>query len=244
MSGSLIYTPDMTPRQRARDRLPELVEAALGVFTMRGYRATQMADIAKEMGVSEAALYRYVDGKEGLFLLVVRQALLKEKPSGDELPISSPTLEATLEEITEHIRREPLPLRLRQALHSRRHEDPEIELEEVVRELFSLAGETRQAVDMIGRSARELPELAEMVSIELRAPLLAALSGYLSRRARSGALRTTPDATVTARLIIETVMWFARHRFSDPAGEAIPGPLAEETVVDILVHSLTPTASK
>ncbi len=83
-----------------------------------------------------------------------------------------------------------------------------------------------------------------MVSIELRAPLLAALSGYLSRRARSGALRTTPDATVTARLIIETVMWFARHRFSDPAGEAIPGPLAEETVVDILVHSLTPTASK
>ena len=66
MSGSLIiYTPDMTPRQRARDRLPELVEAAR-VFTTRGYRATQMADIAKEMGVSEAALYRYVDGKEGL----------------------------------------------------------------------------------------------------------------------------------------------------------------------------------
>ena len=70
---------------------------------------------------------------------MVRQALLKEEPSGDELPISSPALEATLKEITEHIRREPLPLRLRQALHSR-HEDPEIELKEVVRELFSLAG--------------------------------------------------------------------------------------------------------
>ncbi len=40
-----------------------------------------MADIAREMGVSEAALYRYVDGKEGLFLLVVRQALLQEEPS-------------------------------------------------------------------------------------------------------------------------------------------------------------------
>jgi AcrR family transcriptional regulator len=242
VSDSLIYTRRMTPRQRARDRLPELVEAALHVFTMRGYRATQMADIAREMGVSEAALYRYVDGKEGLFLLVVRQALLKEEPSGDELPISSPTLEATLKEITEHIRREPLPVRLRQALHGRHREDPETEFEQVVRELFSLAGETRQAVDMIERSARELPELAEMISTELRAPLLAALSTYLSRRSRSGVLRTTPDSSVTARLIIETVMWFARHRFSDPQGEAILGSLAEETVVDILVHSLAPTA--
>ncbi len=36
VNDSLIYTLNMTPRQPARDRLPELVEAALRVFTVRG----------------------------------------------------------------------------------------------------------------------------------------------------------------------------------------------------------------
>jgi hypothetical protein len=73
--------------------------------------------------------------------------------------------------------------------------------------------------------------------------VLAALTAYLERRVWSGLLRQTPDPAATARLILETLTWFARHRFSDPDGAAIPYPLAEETAVDALLHALLPASA-
>ena len=109
-----------------------------------------------------------------------------------------------------------------------------------MRELFTLEELTYQAADMIERSARELPELAELLNAGLRRPVLAALTSYLDSRASTGALRATPDSAATARLILETLTWFARHRFSDPHGAAIPSRLAQETAVDALLHALVP----
>jgi len=40
--------------------------------------------------------------------------------------------------------------------------------------------------------------------------------------------------------VLETLTWFARHRFSDPYGAAIAPHVAEATVVDTLVHALVP----
>lgn len=208
------------------------------VFTRKGYRATQMADIAREMDVSEGALYRYIESKEGLFRLVVRHALLQEDLPDGELPLASPPLDVTLKEITERVTGAAPFGSLREALRRRRVDDPRAELEGVLRELFSLMALTRQAMDMIERSAREVPEMADLVNVELRRPLLGALETYLARRSRAGHLRATPDVTATARLVLETVVWFARHRFSDPDGAAIPDAVAEDTVVDALVHAL------
>ena len=43
--------------------------------------------------------------------------------------------------------------------------------------------------------------------------------------------------------MLETLTWFARHRFSDPDGAAIPADLAAETAVDALVHALIPAST-
>jgi hypothetical protein len=93
---------------------------------------------------------------------------------------------------------------------------------------------------MIERSARELPELADLLNSGLRAPVLAALTSYLDSRAKSGRLRATPNAAASARLVLETLTWFARHRLSDPQGAAIPPELAQETAVDALLHAFVP----
>jgi hypothetical protein len=55
---------------------------------------------------------------------------------------------------------------------------------------------------------------------------------------RSGVLRSTPDAAATARLVLETLTWFARHRHWDPDGAAIPENLAADIAVDVLIHAL------
>jgi AcrR family transcriptional regulator len=48
----------MTGKRDAHERLPELIAAAVRVFTREGYRLARMSDVAAEMGLSEAAIYR------------------------------------------------------------------------------------------------------------------------------------------------------------------------------------------
>jgi AcrR family transcriptional regulator len=225
-------------QRRARDRLPELVDAAIRAFMRNGFRATQMSDIAAEMGVSEAALYRYVDGKEALFGLVVRHALFLEDLPDGPLPLASPPLQSTLGQIRDLLTSAAIPPALGAALGRDLADDPRAELEGIVRELFSLMALTGPAMDMIERSAREMPEVAQIFTVDLRRPLLAALTSYMEQRSARGQLRPTPYPDTSARLVVETIAWFSRHRFSDPDGAAIPAREAEDTVVDALLHAL------
>jgi AcrR family transcriptional regulator len=235
----------MAGKRDAHERLPELIAAAVRVFTREGYRSARMSDVAAEMGLSEAAIYRYVGSKEGLFVLAIRHALLLEDlPEGD-LPLSPAPLTVTLREAREFIT-EVVPFgALAGALSGQGFpapggSDSAAELEEILRELFQLESRTREAADMLERSARELPEMADLLNAGIRGPVIAALTEYLNGGVQAGTLRRTPDAAATARLVLETLTWFARHRFSDPDGAAISDDLAEDTAVDALVHALIP----
>ena len=235
----------MPGKRDAHERLPELIAAAVRVFTREGYRSARMSDVAAEMGLSEAAIYRYVDSKEGLFVLAIRHALLLEDlPAGDlPLPLSPAPLAATVVEARAFIA-EVVPFgALAEALSGPGSGDTTAELEKILRELFELESRTREAADMLERAARELPEMADLLNVGIRGPVLAALTEYLNGRAQAGTLRRTPDTPVTARLVLETLTWFARHRFSDPAGAAIPAELAQDIAIDALVHALVPVGA-
>jgi AcrR family transcriptional regulator len=244
--GSLIHRlTAVTPKRSTHERFPEVIAAAVRVFARDGYRSARMSDVAREAGLSEAALYRYVDGKEGLFVLSIRHALLLEPlPEEDEpagaFPLKAPPLAEMILQAREFVA-EAIPFgSLAAALEVFAPDDPAAELESIMRELFTLEEQTSVAADMIERSARELPELADLLNSGMRAPVLAALAGYLESRAKTGLLRTTPDTAATARLVLETLTWFARHRLSDPYGAAIPAKLAQDTAVDALLHALVP----
>jgi AcrR family transcriptional regulator len=229
----------------AHERFPGVIDAAVRVFARDGYRSARMSDVAREAGLSEAALYRYVDGKEGLFVLAIRHALLLEPLPGEDepgggFPLKAPSLGEMVRQAREFVAAEVPFGTLAEAMLVIEPADPVAELAAVLRELFSLEELTNRAADMIERSARELPELADLLNSGLRAPVLAALTGYLASRAATGSLRTTPDSAATARLVLETLTWFARHRFSDPYGAAIPARLARDTAIDALVHALVP----
>jgi AcrR family transcriptional regulator len=235
----------VTPKRSTHERFPEVIAAAVRVFARDGYRSAHMSDVAREAGLSEAAIYRYVDGKEDLFVLSIRHALLLEPlpeegdPAGT-FPLKAPPLAEMIRQAREFVA-EAIPFgSLAEALVVPETDDPAAELESIMRELFALEEQTSVAADMIERSARELPELADLLNSGMRAPVLAALAGYLESRAKAGQLRTTPDTAATARLVLETLTWFARHRLSDPYGAAIPAKLARDTAVDALLHALVP----
>lgn len=235
----------MTVKRSARERFPEVIAAAVRVFARDGYRSTHVSDVAREAGLSEAAIYRYVDSKEGLFVLAIRHALLLEPLPGEDdpggaFPLKTPPLEEMIREAREFVAAAVPFGSLAEAMRVTEPANPAAEFESIMRELFSLEEQTSQAADMIERSARELPELADLLNLGLRAPVLDALTGYLGSRATAGKLRSTPDTAATARLVLETLTWFARHRHSDPYGAAIGARVAEETAVDALLHALVP----
>jgi AcrR family transcriptional regulator len=243
----------VTAKRSAHQRFPEVIDAAVRVFARDGYRFAHMSDVAREAGLSEAALYRYVDGKEGLFVLAIRHALLLEPLPGEgdpagEFPLTGPSLAEMIRQAREFVAAEVPFGALAEALRADADDaddaddagDPAAELRLIMEELFTLEEQTARAADMIERSARELPELADLLNTGLRRPVLDALTRYLDTRAKAGTVRRTPDAAATARLVLETLTWFARHRHSDPYGAAIPPGLARETAVAALLHALVP----
>jgi AcrR family transcriptional regulator len=59
--------------ERRKERRPaELLAAALDCFVERGFAATRLDDLAARAGVSKGTLYLYYEGKDQLFMAVVR----------------------------------------------------------------------------------------------------------------------------------------------------------------------------
>src|SRR5438132_676472 len=91
-------------RRRPPDRLQQIIHASLRVFGEKGYRRTQMADVARAMGVSPGTLYNYVTGKEALFYLMIDRACLDE-PATDtpKFPRPAPHVQGTSRLILEAV---------------------------------------------------------------------------------------------------------------------------------------------
>lgn len=63
-------------RRRAEARPDEVLEAALDLFTEKGYAATRVEDIARRAGISKGAVYLYFPSKEAIMEALVRRAIV------------------------------------------------------------------------------------------------------------------------------------------------------------------------
>ena len=227
------------PRSIPHDRLERLIDCATEVFIERGYKRTQMADVADALGVAKGTLYLYVESKEALFDLVVRCAGERPPyPIPPELPISTPDPAATVELATERLAaRRGLPA-LTAALSRHRVTNVASELEGIVRELYRTLSANRRAIKLIDTSARDRPDLAELWFRHGREWSLQQLERYLEKRIGAGLLTALPDVPAAARLILETTVFWAVHRHWDPHPQTIDEQVAEDTVTHFVLRAL------
>jgi AcrR family transcriptional regulator len=59
------------PKVEGRDTRARILKAALGLFAREGYAGGSIRKIAKEVGVSESAIYAHFSGKEEIFLALL-----------------------------------------------------------------------------------------------------------------------------------------------------------------------------
>jgi len=225
-------------RRMPDDRLERLVDCATQVFIEQGYARTQMADVAAALGVAKGTLYLYVESKEALFDLVARYADAEQPAQWPPLPVRTPKPGATVKYVRERLSQSGVPPTLARALAQKRHPDTRAELEAIMRELYDTVARNRRGIKLLDRSAREYPELAALWFEGGRGGLIGLLTEYLEDRMRRKALRSLPDPAVAARLLIETIVFWAVHRHWDPHPQTVEESVAKETVVRFVVGAL------
>lgn len=234
------------PRLKAQisgKRLRELVVAALNVFSRQGYERSQVADVAKVMGVAPGTIYLYVEGKEALFDLVIRHTVAEDTDWLDELevPVPTPAPGSTLEFLREVFGRKGQWPRLEAALAVPEATDIRSELDSIVREQYRLMTRHRAGLVLLMRSALEFPGLADLFVLGLRKRLLEVLGRYLNSRIQSGQIRPLSDPAATAAVLTQTIAWANLQRPFDPGLNAIPEQSIEESTVDLIVSGLLNT---
>jgi len=226
-------------RAPAGERLATIATAATRVFGRLGYRGTRTADVAREAGISNGSLFTYVESKEALFYLVFAHGFGRLDEVLPTLPLATPGPGETIELIRQELRKVPAP-RLRAAFTEDRPADAVAELRSIVDERYGIIETLWPLLAVIERCALDLPELDAFYFGEARRGFFVRLTEYIELRASGGYLRVTPDAAVTARLIIESVTWFAWKRRQGRDAHTYDDEVVRRSVLDFVCSALTP----
>ena len=227
-------------RRIPEHRFDDLIDAATEVFIERGYRRTQMADIADAVGVAKGTIYGYVESKEALFALCLRWASRTgpvERP--EVLPFPTPPPGRLSQRLKENLAAEAVPPQLAAALERERVDDPRAELDGVLRELYLLNERNRRSIKLLDR-CHDHPELQGLWQQVGREGSRLAMRRYLELRVAGGQLRDVPSPQLAARIVIETVATWAIHIHWDRAPEAFDPDEARENAIDFLIRGLLP----
>src|ERR1044071_1738154 len=224
-------------RSRPPDRLHQILQAATRIFSRNGLGKSKMADGAAEGGVSQGTLSNSVESKEALFRLLLDRGLGTPPPPSTALPLRSPSATSLARRMDDAIAANFALPRLDKALARRRVADPATELAEIVDELYERTLATREAADVLERSARDVPELAAVFYGKVRRGLFERLERLVARRVASRHYHDRAPR-VAARIIAETVPTFARHIYGDIEPPALDLAAARAVVVATLVAGI------
>ena len=89
----------MSPRVTPKNRIPDIVSAAIRVFGKNGFRQALVDEIAREANISPATLYKYFESKTHLFVYVMENGGLLEE--AQDLPAPNASVAKTEQDLLE-----------------------------------------------------------------------------------------------------------------------------------------------
>jgi AcrR family transcriptional regulator len=212
--------------------MQDIVTAARTVFTAKGYRRTQVADVAKEVGISPAALYRHVESKDALFHL----CFVDEVPGVDTF-VTTPREGATVDLIRTQLRRATVGSTLRRAIRQPA-DDWVAELTVIVTELYRTLQRSQELMTIVEASAGDREDLDDFYFRRRRGGYTQQLARYLELGVEAGAFRPIAHPDIVALQLREACAWFAWHRHGDPDAPDIDDDDALDSIIDIYVRGL------
>jgi len=130
--------------------------------------------------------------------------------------------------------------RIRAALADDEPADVAEELREIIEERYALLEHYWPLLAVIERCAVEMPALEAAWFGMARAGTHEELGRYLERRMAAGRLRPMTDPEVAARLVTESLSWFAWHRREGRDANLYDDAAGKRTVVEFICAALVP----
>jgi AcrR family transcriptional regulator len=221
-------------RRRKPGRTQDIAEAALTVFIRQGFRLTQMADVAREAGISAGSLYTYVDSKEALLEIALLQGLGELAEHNEPYRASglTKTSSSLAAKLAKSFRWPILEKALRQDRIA-----PDL-LGAIVDEHFTLFSKHRRLIWLLDRCAAEVAELSGFYQASVRGPCIANFTRAI--RLCMGAQFSEEEVAARGRALFEMIVWMAMHRHRDRLPPATSDEAARRATIEIVFLAVQP----
>jgi AcrR family transcriptional regulator len=221
----------------------EVADAAVKVFTNKGFRPAGISDVSAALGLSHGALYTYVDSKQALLYLALLRAIRPDAVNALKIPVTAPPPQEIVKLVEAWAEQTAVPA-FPPARDRPAARPVDQELGDIIDALYGFIERHRQVLKLVARCAADLPELAQWYFVQRRRATLEQLGEYLRHRISSGQLPPVPDVPAAARFIVETIAWFAMHRHGDPDSAMLDDAACRRTVRHLLLAAFLPAASE
>lgn len=200
------------PKNPSPDRRQEILEGALRIFARKGYTASTNADIAREAGVTPAALYYYFPSKAELFKAAISQRRAVLEPNLEQL------VQAFMD----------LP--------------PEVVVPTLTRMIMSFLSEepTQLLLRIVLAEGPRDPEIVAMWQSHAVGPMAQLVMGYLLHQMEQGRIRRM-DPRLMAIQVVSPVLFMLmiRDMLQIPIAEGIGNEAFLEELNHTLLHGIT-----
>jgi AcrR family transcriptional regulator len=223
--------------------LAEVADAAVHVFTSKGFRAAGISDVSAALGLSHGALYTYADSKQALLYLALLRTVQPDAVPELPIPVTAPATQdivTLLESWTaSQVAFSGLDPAARPATQL-----TAADFGDIIDALYGFVERHRQTLQLVERCAADLPELAQWFFVQRRRATLEQLGEYLRQRIAAGEFLPVPDVPTSARFIVETIAWFAMHRHGDQDSAMLDDDTCRRTVRHLLLNTFQRTPSR
>nr|WP_255688817.1 TetR/AcrR family transcriptional regulator [Pontibacillus sp. HN14] len=172
----------LTPKQQ------QIVQAAIEMFSEKGYASTSTSEIAKRAGVAEGTIFRHYKTKKDLLLAIVSPVITK---------LAVPFIAQSF---------------VKQVFKEGEHEDFEELLRTILVNRFEFAKKNVPLLKIVLQEVAFHPELQDRYKEVFRAEVLPHFERFISHYQEQGLIKDYPTETVL-RLVITTVIGFLVTRF-------------------------------
>lgn len=225
----------MARTKNPKQRIADLFAAGTTVFRRKGFKRTQMSDIAAEMNCSTGTLYNYVDSKEALFEHAIVAGFTQTLPDSETLPLGLPR-PAAVEVIARRAEQLAKGTALDQANQLKEAGNPSEEVTRIVTEFFRFFSDYHPVLDMIEASHLDYPDVATAYLEARRDLVFDPWMHWVVRRQKAGLFRQDIDPVWTTRYLIEILAWAAWK--ARDGGDPYDEDKARDAIVKIALSSL------